>query len=368
MKKIVILVDQLNSHGGIERLVAIKANYWATVFNYDVTIISTEQHNKPLIYELSNQVKFVDLAVNYQREKSYFSIGNVLKFVSNIFQIQRYILKQNPDFIIVASHIPITYFLPFLYRKAKISKEFHFSKFRINNSGFKQKVLNFIESKYDSLIVLSQEEKDFYVSKNAVVIPNPIENQIIDNGFDIVKNQNIAVAVGRFAPVKRLEKMVEIWSQFSVTNPNWKLHIFGTVGNEYYKEIEQLVIKKNLQEVILFKGQSNTIEEEISKAKILLMTSEQECFPMVILEANSVGIPVISFDCPTGPRNIIHHNVDGILVEHNNINNFVNELIRFDSDENLQKKLSNNSKENAKKYSLELIMKQWDELIFKAND
>ena len=83
---------------------------------------------------------------------------------------------------------------------------------------------------------------------------------------------------------------------------------------------------------------------------------------------NSVGIPVISFDCPTGPRNIIHHNVDGILVEYNNIDNFVNELIRFDSDEDLQKKLSNNSKENARKYSLELIMNQWNELIFKAND
>lgn len=368
MKKIVILVDQLNSHGGIERLVAIKANYWATVFNYDVTIISTEQYNKPLIYELSNKVKFIDLAINYQREKSYFSIGNVLKFVSNVFQIQSYILKQKPDFIVVASHIPITYFLPFLYRRAKISKEFHFSKFRINNSRFKQKVLNFIESKYDNLIVLSQEEKDFYASKNTIVIPNPIENQILDTDFDILKNQNIAVAVGRFAPVKRLEKMVEIWEQFHKVNHNWKLHIFGTIGNDYFKEIEELVVKKKLQDVIIFKGQSNTIQEEISKAKVLLMTSEQECFPMVILEANSVGIPVISFDCPTGPRNIIHQNVDGILVEHNNINNFVNELIKFDSDKDLQKRLSNNSKENAKKYSLELIMNQWNELIFKPND
>ncbi len=248
MKKIVILVDQLNSHGGIERLVAIKANYWATVFNYDVTIISTEQHNKPLIYELSSQVKFIDLEINYHREKSYFSFNNVLKFISNLFQIQRYILKQKPDFIVVASHIPITYSLPFLFRKAKISKEFHFSKFRINNSGFKQKILNFIESKYDKLIVLSQEEKDFYVSKNAVVIPNPIENQMIDSKFDILKNQNIAVAVGRFAPVKRLEKMIEIWDQFHKVNPNWKLHIFGAIGNDYYKEIEQLVIQKNLQD------------------------------------------------------------------------------------------------------------------------
>ncbi len=72
MKKILILVDQLNSHGGIEKLVALKANYWADVFQYEVTIVSTEQHQKLLVYKLSNKVKFIDLYINYHREKSYF--------------------------------------------------------------------------------------------------------------------------------------------------------------------------------------------------------------------------------------------------------------------------------------------------------
>lgn len=369
MKKIVILVDQLNSHGGIEKLVAVKANYWATVFDYDVTIISTEQLGKPFVYSLSDKVKFIDLAINYHREKSYFSFSNRLKFLANVVKIQRYILKEKPHFIDVASHIPITYFLPFLYRKSKIIKEFHFTKFdRVKQQDFKSKVLNYIESKYDFLIVLSEEERRFYASDNVVVIPNPIHNTSQIQSTKIEDNENIAVAVVRFAAVKQLEKMIVIWSSFIASNPTWKLHIFGTTGNDYFKKIEQLVFDRNLQNSIVFKGQSNTIQSEISKAKVVLMTSEQECFPLVILEANSVGIPVISFDSPTGPRNIIHHKTDGILVEYNNCDSFVKELIAFDNDVIYQKHLSKNAKENAAKYSVEVIMNKWNELIFKTYD
>ena len=369
MKKIVILVDQLNSHGGIEKLVAVKANYWATVFDYDVTIISTEQLGKPSIYSLSDKVKFVDLAINYHREKSYFSLSNGLKFLSNVVKIQRYILKENPHFIDVASHIPITYFLPFLYRKSKIIKEFHFTKFeRVKQQNFKSKVLNYIESNYDFLVVLSEEEKNFYVSNNVVVIPNPIEINPQIQLKKIEDNENIAVAVVRFAPVKQLDKMIEIWSSFLVINPTWKLHIFGTTGNDYFKKIAQLVFDKNLQKSVVFKGQSDVIQTEITKAKVVLMTSEQECFPLVILEANSVGIPVISFDCPTGPRNIMHHKTDGILVEYNNCDSFVTELVAFDADSTYQKYLSKNAIKNANKYSIEVIMNKWNQLIFNTYD
>ena len=82
MKKIAIFVDQLHQHGGIEKLVAIKANYWASQFNYKVSIISTENKNKPLIYNFNSQVIFKDLAINYNRLKSYFSPKNLLLLIT----------------------------------------------------------------------------------------------------------------------------------------------------------------------------------------------------------------------------------------------------------------------------------------------
>lgn len=362
MKKIVILVDQLNSHGGIERLVAVKANYWAEVFHYDVTIVATEQLQKPIVYELSDKVKFIDLAINYKRTKSYFSPANGLKFLRNIWLIQWYILKNKPHFILVASHIPITYFLPFLLTKAKTIKEFHFTKYTRPLVGMKAKILNYIEGKYDYLIVLSKEERQFYPSPKAVVIANPVLR--VQSTATFEQNQNIALFVGRPAPVKQLEKLVAIWTQFIQQKKHWKLHLFGSSDDEYSKRIEQLVNENAIQDSFLFKGQSNSIAEELGKAKVLLLTSEQECFPMVILEAHSVGIPVISFDSPTGPRNIIHNNVDGILVEYNNIDSFVQTLIRFDEDKALQNQLSKNAIDNAKNYQLEVIMNRWNDLIF----
>lgn len=360
MKKIIILVDQLNSHGGIEKLVSIKANYWADVFLYDVTIIATEQYNKPIIYNLSNKVKFIDLALNYNRLKSYFSFQNILKFAKNIQKIQRYISKEKPDYILVASHIPITYFAPFLFSKARTIKEFHFTK-SLRNQG---KLMNYIESKYDFLVVLSNEERSFYPSNNVFVIPNPIETTIEENVTSY--KENIAVFVGRIAPVKQLEKMVEVWCQFIKLKPTWKLHIFGNAEGDYFEKINQMVLENRLHDSFVFKGQSNAIEEELKNAKVMLMTSLQECFPMVILEAKAKGVPVISFDSPTGPRNIIHNNFDGILVECNNIDSFVKQLVRFAEDENFQNSLSENALLTAKKYQIETIMNKWNDLIFKA--
>jgi len=368
MKKILILVDQLHSHGGIEKLVVLKANYWAEVYGYDITILSTEQEGKPIVYDLSEKVAFRDLSINYIRTKSYFSFQNVLKFFKNIYAVQKEIFKQKPDFVLVASHVPITYIAPFLLGGTTTIKEFHFTKFTRNNNGLKNKTLTFIESKYDFLVVLSQEEKQFYFSHNTVVIPNPIEKVKDLISFDYQKNEKIALAIGRFAPVKRLEKMVEIWSQFHAVNPSWKLYIFGAIGNDYYTEIKELVAKKGLQEFIIFKGQTNAIHNELAKAKLVLMTSEQECFPMVILEANSVGVPVMSFDSPTGPRNIIHHNEDGIIVEFDNDAAFVEELIKFDANEDFQLTLSKNAKKNASQYEMDTIMHQWKELIFERHD
>jgi glycosyltransferase involved in cell wall biosynthesis len=363
MKKILILVDQLNSHGGIEKLVALKANYWADVFQYKVTIISTEQHQKPLVYKLSDKVKFIDLSINYHREKSYFSASNVLKFLKNIFLIQRYILKNQPDFIVVASHIPITYFLPFLMKKSKTIKEFHFTKFSRRALNFKSKVLNFIESKYDYLVVLSQEEVGFYPSSNTVVIANPIENAVIHPPRNSEKS-NTAIFVGRLAPVKQLEELVLIWSKFIPLKPDWKLHVFGAKEGAYFERIQQLVAQQQLTDSFIFKGQSDAIEAELLQSKVLLLTSEQECFPMVILEAQSKGVPVISYDSPTGPRNIIHNNVDGILVEYNNSDSFVKILVQFDEDKELQNSLSEQAVRNASNYQMESIMNRWNTLLF----
>ena len=94
------------------------------------------------------------------------------------------------------------------------------------------------------------------------------------------------------------------------------------------------------------------------------MTSEQECFPMVILEAHSCGVPVVSFDAPTGPRNIIHHNEDGILVDNNNEDEFVEILENLALNQEKIQVLSDGALQNSKNYELQKVMNLWKNLIF----
>lgn len=365
MKKISILMDKFYEHGGIEKLVALKANYWSTNFNYDVTIICTENGKNPYVYQLEPSIKILDLEINYNRSISYFSIKNILLLLKNIVKLQRYITKERPDFIIVASHIPMTYILPFLkLGKTKIIKEFHFTQYyRRSSKSIKKFLFNFIESRYDKLIVLSPEEGDYYNINNVEVIPNPIQE--IPTLDKKKEKQKIASAVVRFAPVKRLELMIEAWNIFIYKgNKDWKLHIYGDYNNEYGTKMIKLVNNLELANYIIFKGKIDQVLEEVGKSKVLLLTSSQECFPMVILEAQSVGVPVISFDCPTGPRNIITNNKDGILVVNNNVLMFSEKLNTFASNTEIQNKLSVNTLTNAQKYTMDKVMNIWKEKVF----
>lgn len=362
MKKIFILIDQLHSHGGIEKLVAQKANYWSDVLGYEVKIISTEQEYQPFVYTLSEKVKFQDLAINYARGISFFHPKNLGKLFRNFIQIKKLVRQEQPDFIVVASHIPMTYLLPFIKTQAKIIKEFHYSKFNQANT-FKENIFNKIEGKYDYLVVLSEEEASFYKTKNTVVIPNPVEIPKIRIN-NITERENIAVAVLRFAPVKQIEKMIEIWEAFTQKHADWKLRIYGAKEGDYFEKIQKMIQQKKLDDKIVFEGKTNDVAVELNKSKLLLMTSQQECFPMVILEANACGVPVVSFDCPTGPRNIIHHQKNGVLVDENHNEEFVRILDYLASHHNEIERLSNAALENSKNYELQKVMNLWKSLIF----
>lgn len=358
-----ILVDQFYLHGGIEKLVGIKANYWAEKFGYNVIIVSTEQQNKQKVYALSDQIKFIDLDINYHRGISFFHPRNLKKLRLNFRKVKTNIREYRPDFILVASHIPMTYLLPFLKTKAKIIKEFHYSK-SVRSQSKKERFFQSIENKYDYLVVLSEEEKKFYPSDKVIIIPNPIEKPSLVDGEALRKKSKIAAAILRFAPVKQIDKMVEIWELFYQKNKDWKLFIYGDTNEEYYKGIKKMVDKKKLNNTIIFKGKTDNVYKTLVEVRLLLMTSANECFPMVILEAHSCGVPVISFDSPTGPRNIITHNVDGIIVPLNNIDIFAEQLNGIANDEEKRYQMGIKAIENSRKYQLDQVMNLWKNEIF----
>ena len=163
MKRIVILTDQICNIGGITNLIYLKANYWVTQNQHDIHIITTEQNGQEPYYDMHADIKIHDLSVNYNRHASYFSPKNFIRIIKNLFRLQSKLNTIKPDLVIVANHIPVTFFFPLLRTKAKFLKEFHFSKYYISK---RKKTLfsrfeTYLESKFDFLVVLSPRRSNF---------------------------------------------------------------------------------------------------------------------------------------------------------------------------------------------------------------
>lgn len=364
-KKVVILVDQLYLNGGIERLVALKANYWTEEFGYDVLIVSTEQENKPFAFQLSPKVRFQDLGINFNRQISYFHPKNLTKFLSNITAVRCLLVKEKPSHILVASHIPITYFINFLKRNAITIKEYHYTKYFNKLDSIKAKIENKLEDKFDFNIVLSEEEAKYHQLNSVTVIPNPIDWPIkSSDSIDSILKKRVFF-LGRIAPVKNLEVMLEIWAQFVYNGHNdWCLDFMGQLDSDYAQSLLRKTKELGLEKNVVFLGDTKKPQELMSAYDAMLLTSHQECFPMVILEAFANGVPVFAFDCPTGPRNMIIDQVNGVLVPNRNIEAFVNALSIFASNPILKGKMANQALITAEKYNMDAVMQIWKDKVF----
>lgn len=365
--KIVFNTDQIFLHGGIEKVMATKANYFANQKDVEVYIVTTEQGKNAPCYPLDKKIKLIDLGINYERSKSYFSNENLLKAKLHFTRQKKLFTDLQPDIIISPNYNFDHYWLPFIKNKAKLIKERHGSRFfetqqRKNASVFsKLKFLlnDYIDGLYDKIVVLNPDEKYYLQSNNVVVIPNPTELSSLR--ADLKKKK--VIAAGRISPVKAFDQLIEVWSLLYQDFTDWQLHFYGQDYLDTQQKLEQLVQKHHLESVIKFKGSVNNLPETMTDYSIYAMTSETECFPMVLLEALSVGLPVISYDCPNGPRNILINGEDSILVPDKNIPIFATQLKELMQNENLRQEMGTKGLINVQRFGTEKVMQQWIDLF-----
>ncbi|NHN26148.1 glycosyltransferase family 4 protein [Flavobacterium jejuense] len=366
--KIVFTMDQIYLHGGIEKVMATKANYFADVLGYEVFIVTTEQKNNEPCYHFSLKIKFIDLNVNYLRTKSYFSFKNLKKVPSHFFKWYKTLKKINPDFIIVCNIAFDFYWAPFFVKRIKKIKEFHASRFfmeqnRSRVTGLKKfgyKVNDFIESRYDKIVLLNEDERKFYRSNNLEVIPNPIN---IRDEKQIALSSKKAIAAGRIAPVKGFESVIAIWKIVIEKYPKWQLDIFGQGEEKYINELNNLIQSNDLVNHVFIHDAVSDLQERMLEYSFYVMTSLTECFPMILLESLSIGLPIVSYDCPTGPKNIIKNKEDGFLVENNNKDEFAISIFALIENPILKSEMGKNAKKNVKRFSNENVMKIWKDLL-----
>lgn len=363
--KIVFTTDQIYLHGGIEKVLALKANYFADVLGYQVTILTSEQKEKSPFFKLSKAVNIVDLAIDYNRSKSYFSFKNLKKIPSHFFKMRKVLNDLDPDVVIVCNSAFDFYWLPYINKSSSKVKEYHASQYRRNDSlsSLKSKLssflLNKVEDKYDGIVVLNPDEQKFFNANNTFVIPNPVK--LTNKGVDF-QNKKV-ISAGRIAPVKGFERLLDIWRVVSANISDWSLDIYGDNYIGTQEELQKQIDSLGLGNTVFFKGTVDDMPETMCDYSVYLMTSHTECFPMVLLESLSVGLPIIAYDVPTGPRHIVTHGEDGFLIENDNFKEFSKKLEHLLLSESQRVKMSDNAKKNIQRFDVENVMLKWINLF-----
>ena len=190
------------------------------------------------------------------------------------------------------------------------------------------------------------------------VIPNVVH--LNNTGRNCNCCSKSAIFVGRYSYQKDIPSRLRIWKLVNQRHPDWQLHIFGGYGSE--KEILQSKIREMDMNVVVHEPTS-TIFEEYNKSSMLLMTSCYETFGLVLPEAMSCGLPVVAFDCPYGPAEIISDGVDGFLIKNRSIENYVDKVCLLRENEEQRREMGQKGILSAQRYNANRVMPQWKVLF-----
>lgn len=359
--KLIFIVNQMYKAGGIERTIYYRLIELSKL--YEIYLITLENGNKPFYFGTLENVKHIDLNLDFERKNNgglKLSIKNLIKTILFFFKMQYFLFKIKPKFTIHVIGTHSFYFLPFLRYTGKLVLEHHASLYQLPPN----KVRKYIMNKFDQHIFLTQEESNlanFIENKN--IIPNPIQHYNL-NRIEYLSKKNRIISAGRIVDVKGFERLVRSWKLIHLDFPNWIVEIYGESDQDVLNKINNLINELNLENRIFIKPAISNILDVLNNSKIYAMTSHFECFPMVLLEAMSVGTLVVAFDCPTGPRNIID-NKCGYLVENDNIELFSHFLKNAITDETKSRELALNSYKRSEDFLLDKIIDKWKNFFLK---
>jgi len=188
-----------------------------------------------------------------------------------------------------------------------------------------------------------------------------IPNGVPDPGHRAALDSRIVVTAGRLTPQKGFDRLIETWAKVAPRHPGWELRIFGGGGNRR-DQLEGMIDELGVRDSARLMGQTPRLAEELAAASIYVMSSRFEGFPMVLLEAMSVGLPAVSFDCPTGPRDIIGHGIDGYIVPDGDRDALAAAMGELMDDEPRRRSFGAAAAEKAREYSTASVAEQWEAL------
>lgn len=368
--KLIYCTHSTYNPGGMERVLLNKVTYLSALPGWEVSVVTTDQHQRPPFYPFPEQVRMTDLEINYSDDNDKGAwkkiTGYLRKRKEHKRKLTALLLKEKPD-IVVSLYPSESSFIPEIQDGSKKVLELHYCKFFRLQYGRKG-LLGLIDKwrtrqderivrRFNKFVVLTNEDKGYWGNlPNLEVIPNAAK--LVSKRYSDVKNKRV-IAVGRLDYQKGFDRLIQVWELVQKTGKytDWNLDIFGQ--GEWKEWLQLLIDEKHLSDTLHINKPTNRIYEEYAKSSIIVMTSNYEGFGMVLVEAMACGVPAIAFDCQCGPKDIIQPGENGLLVRNGDIEGLATAMMKLMDDAAYRQRLSENAKGIISTYAEETVMQQW---------
>ncbi len=351
---ICFLTSDMSWHGGTTHMASFLAN--ALNNNHRVSVVGLHQEKEDLFFKLDKQVSYYVLSKNSKHNSK-------LAIIQQIRLIHLFIKKNNIDCLInVDVGMGFYGILAAKGTKAKVITWEHGNYFNNWGSNLFPYLRRYAARKSDALVVLTQKDVNNYMTNikhcaPIFVISNPCQKRF--HCYDL--NSKIILSVGHLNENKGYHHISTIAKQVFARHPDWKWIICGE-GPERAR-LESLFKESKVDSHVILAGLVNNMDQYYSSAAISVLTSKMEGLPMVLLEAKSHGLPIVSFDIQTGPSDIVRDGVNGYLIEAENASGMADKICKLIENPDLRKEFSEHSKYDMDKFDEESIVKQWEKLI-----
>ncbi len=375
--KIVYLYPQVAERAGTERIFSDKMNWLAEQKDYEIVLLTYEQCNRPFAFSLSPKIRHVDLDVRYYPYYRYNFPYRLFKWhqLDKILQkrFDAFMSEIHPDIIIATTSYvkPLSLVCHSKFRcvrllESHIDRRYIMSNNPLNQVSLWKRFLGSVDMwnlthyarEFDLLVALNQKDaNDWAKFLKTIVITNMVHLNPY-NHVSSLKNKDVIFA-GRYTLQKGIPDLLNIWQIVYARHSDWHLHLYG----EGEMEGDILKMVGQLDANIHVHKSADDIFSRYIESSIFVLSSLYEPFGLVIPEAMSCGLPVVAFDCPEGPAQIIHDGIDGFLVQNRNVSIFADRICSLIESEELRLKMGKAAILSSERFSPSLIMPLWVNLF-----
>ena len=342
---ILFVINSLKDKSGSERVAIELANKVSSLPNFKVTIINRESTKAETAYPVVDGVNIMAL------RGGNFSFYN---------QLKEHLNCNSYDNVIVHNMGKLALLCCFLSNIKKLITLEHVSF--VSRPALVRFLSRIFYKNVSQVLTLTNSDKDAFENfhRNVLVIPNfsPFKIEFAEKLL-----HNEIVTIGRLTDQKNYIHLLKAWEKISSMIPDWKLSIYG--DGEHKNTLLKYIDENQLKNVTL-KGVTADVIKVYKESDFFIMSSKYEGLPMVLIEAQTFGLPIISYNCPFGPADIVRDQYNGFLVENQNIQMLADKILQLATSPELLQEFSKNSIENAKKYQSEQILDIWTEKILKG--